>query len=79
MPGFLSGEIPLEREPIQIVMNHPQEILDPASRVHYAKTYTVEHNVKVQKIGRIGKHSVRAFSGSLLSVQAEGRTFPTDN
>jgi hypothetical protein len=81
VPEFLDGEEPLARPPIRIVISKslPRERLDPVSRVHYAKTYTVEHNVKVMVIGRIAKESERTFLSDLLSVQEEGQTFAFDN
>ena len=36
-----------------MIPDNPREKLDPASRMNYAKIYTVEHNVKVYFIGRI--------------------------
>lgn len=33
--------------------NSQQENLDPLSRINFAKTYTVEHNVRVLGIGKV--------------------------
>lgn len=33
--------------------------LDPLSRVNFARTYLVEHNVKVLEIGRIARRDAR--------------------
>jgi hypothetical protein len=38
---------------IRMIPDSPREKLDSASRMNYAKIYTVEHNVKVYFIGRI--------------------------
>jgi hypothetical protein len=38
---------------IKVIPNSPRDSLDPASRLNYAKSYTVEYNVKVCLIGRV--------------------------
>ena len=42
-----------QKKPIKIELSNPNYKLDPASRLNYAKLYTVEHNVKVLFIGRV--------------------------
>jgi hypothetical protein len=53
-------------ESIQMIPRNPREKLDMASRLNYAKVYTVEHNVKVLLIGKISsknvKHLVKTFN-----------------
>ncbi|KAH7385003.1 hypothetical protein BKA64DRAFT_154737 [Cadophora sp. MPI-SDFR-AT-0126] len=51
-------EMGLTRKPIEIecLAGHK---LDPLSRLNYAKTYTVEHNVKVCFIGKVANRSER--------------------
>lgn len=59
-PTILKGE-KLELEPIKMVPDTHRDKLDLASRINYAKIYTVEHNVKVHFIGRLDKSSRRKF------------------
>jgi hypothetical protein len=51
------GERGLTRRPIRVIPSEPQHKLDPASRLNYAKIYTVEHNVKVWFIGKLAPES----------------------
>ncbi|RDL32580.1 uncharacterized protein BP5553_09036 [Venustampulla echinocandica] len=60
-PQPLPGESPLEKRPIQMIPKTPREKLDPASRINYAKYYTVEHNVKVKFIGKLAPSSYKTF------------------
>ncbi|EPE26722.1 hypothetical protein GLAREA_02636 [Glarea lozoyensis ATCC 20868] len=55
------AESPLMRSPIRMAPKNPREKLDPMSRIHYAKTYTVEHNLRVLIIGKIHGNSERTF------------------
>lgn len=57
-PHYIHGEKEkgLTKKPIKIVCN-ARHSLDERSRLNYAKTYTVEHNVKVCFIGKIDKKS----------------------
>jgi len=52
-PTLLRGEMPLSKQPIKVKPDTIEHKLDPASRLNYAKVYTIEHNVKVWCIGRI--------------------------
>jgi hypothetical protein len=55
-PKAISGEdTTLLRKSIRCKMNSSRDKLDATSRLNYAKLYTVEHNVKVQFIGKISK------------------------
>ena len=55
-PAKLAGE-KINKEPIQVIPLNPSRKLDERSRVNLAKTYPVEHNVKVMEIGEIrGQH-----------------------
>ncbi len=56
-PYYLAGEEKLlTKKPIKLDMKDPSEKLDPLSRLNYAKTYTVEHNVKVLFIGKVADY-----------------------
>lgn len=56
-PPNLSGEHTLSKPPIEMIPKNARHKLEPASRINYAKIYTVEHNVKVCFIGRIAQSS----------------------
>lgn len=58
-PQQLNGEATLKKAPIKMISKNPRHKLEPASRINYAKIYTVEHNVKVCFIGWIAEESVR--------------------
>ncbi|PQE16486.1 heterokaryon incompatibility protein [Rutstroemia sp. NJR-2017a BBW] len=47
----------LTRRPIRVIPSEPQHKLDPASRLNYAKIYTVEHNLRVWFIGKLAPES----------------------
>ena len=51
-PRFLPGEN-LRKSPLKIIIEDPREKIDPLTRINFSKIYTVEHNVKALKIGRI--------------------------
>ncbi|KAE9367984.1 hypothetical protein N431DRAFT_384049 [Stipitochalara longipes BDJ] len=56
-PYYHEGEKELlTKKPIRLDIKDPSEKLDPQSRLNYAKTYTVEHNVKVFFIGWIARN-----------------------
>ncbi|MCJ1388259.1 hypothetical protein MMC18_001104 [Xylographa bjoerkii] len=52
-PSKLPGEKRLNKDPIRINIVNMEEKLDDLSRVNLAKTYPVEHNVKVKKVGMV--------------------------
>jgi hypothetical protein len=54
-PNLLEHEYPLTKKPIKVDPVSPSHKLDPASRLNYAKLYTVEHNVKVFFVGWVAK------------------------
>jgi hypothetical protein len=43
----------LNKEPFPILVEEPTETIDPKSRINFGRVYTVEHNIKVLKVGRI--------------------------
>jgi hypothetical protein len=56
-PCMLEGEPKLSKNPISI-NTQKDEHLDKASRIFFAKLYTVEHNVKSKSIGRVSQDSM---------------------
>ena len=54
-PQKLLSETGLHKEPLQIIPVDLSEELHPLSRLNLAKTYPVEHNVKVKEIGKIAE------------------------
>lgn len=58
-PVAFPGEMEkgLTRKPIRVEPTNARHKLDRASRLNYAKPYTVEHNVKVWFIGKIHSES----------------------
>lgn len=62
-PKNLEGEKNLNKDPIQIVATDASQYLDPLSRIHYAKPYPVEHNVKVREVGMVSQRDRRKVLG----------------
>ncbi|ESZ94921.1 hypothetical protein SBOR_4713 [Sclerotinia borealis F-4128] len=58
-PTMIQGEKEkgLRKQPIKVIPDASRERLQAASRLNYAKVYTVEHNVKVWFIGKLTKES----------------------
>lgn len=55
-PVSVPGEKEMTLSPLRVKPDHPVDgLLDQASRLNYAKFYTVEHNVKVWFIARLAK------------------------
>jgi len=57
----LPHEKKLTKTPIRVEPRTPRDLLDPASRLNYAKIYTIEYNVKVCFIGKIHEESMKYF------------------
>ena len=60
-PELLEREQRLKKQPIAVDLDAGQT-LESASRIHFGKIYTVEHNVKVKPVGRIAKESMPYFT-----------------
>lgn len=73
-PKPIEGEEAPPNRPIQVVSKTHRDKLDKASRVNYAKIYTVEHNVKVQFIGRIAESDRFRFNADFDATWARKRT-----
>lgn len=80
-PVYVDGEPDLTKLPILVEPINPQHRLDPASRLNYAKVYTIEFNVKVWFIGKIAKDSewkvVAAYNDAHPPIQLRGAPTPT--
>ena len=62
-PQKLAGEAKMLKEPIRVDPVSPEHNLDPLSRVNFTVTWTVEHNVKVKKVGTIDHVNRRLLKG----------------
>ena len=58
-PKKLPEEINLLKDPIRVMPADTSQNLHPLSRVHYAKPYPVEHNVKVREVGMVSQRDRR--------------------
>lgn len=60
-PQELPDENKLLKKPVRVDTYSDSDSLSIASRVNYAKLYTIEHNIKVCFIGKIHKDSEHIF------------------
>lgn len=58
-------------EPIKVKPNDRRDRMEPASRVNFGKTYTVEHNVKVYDFGNVDKDSAHRLRSQWKRVWNE--------
>lgn len=77
-PTFLPGEKEkgLVRPAILMVPNSPANKLHPASRLNYAKLYTIEYNVKVRFIGYVHESSGRQVAASYNEIHQAMEPLP---
>ena len=73
-PKVCRGEN-LTRKPIRVSVSGARHNLDDASRLNYAKVYTVEYNVKVWFIGMIHGDSWGELTKDFAEVQSLRATF----
>jgi len=66
LPGETSGG--LLRPPIRVIPDTRRSKLSEASRLNYGKVYTVEHNVKVEFVGRIHQDYLNIFLENYTEV-----------
>jgi hypothetical protein len=52
----------LTKLPLEVKVENPGVSIDAMSRVNFAKPYTVEHNIKIQNIGRVVGESVQRLT-----------------
>jgi hypothetical protein len=71
----------LTKKPIRVEPSGPRHKLDPASRLNYAKPYTVEYNVKVWFIGKVHSRSEWQLGADYNRVHPplEPRGIPPDD
>ena len=68
-PEKLSGETKMNKPPIHMEPIDATQKLDRASRADLARTYPVEHNVKVQNVGMISKLHMKRLVGYVKDLQ----------
>jgi hypothetical protein len=69
---IIQNDEQLVKDSFPIIIEDPQERLNPTSRLNFGRVYTVEHNIKVLKVGRIpseflpvlDKYFVKRITGS---------------
>lgn len=54
--------------PIRVEVDKKLDKLDPMSRIHYGKIYTIEHNVKVKPLGMVNGDSLTALLAQFQTV-----------
>jgi hypothetical protein len=70
-PPLLKGEGPLRAQPIKIIAASNHDTLHPASRLNYARAYTIEHDAEVSFIGEIDKKYFARFMSTWKRVLTE--------
>ncbi|KAL2835347.1 hypothetical protein BJY01DRAFT_238930 [Aspergillus pseudoustus] len=60
-PKFMLDEPRMVKEPLAAISERPGQTLHSQSRINLGNIYTVEHNVKVLRIGRISPESMGRF------------------
>lgn len=71
VPPALDGEGQLGYPAIQMIPLNHTDRLQPQSRVNYTKKYTIEHNFKVEFVGRIHPDSLKKLKDALKRQQSE--------
>jgi hypothetical protein len=65
------AETVASREPLRPVgvdPDHQNASLDPSSRLHLGKHYTVEYNMKTKNLGKVNPHYLQALLDNVLKV-----------
>lgn len=68
-PTRLPGETNMNKDPIQMEPVTLSEKLDPLSRADLARTYPVEHNVRVKNVGMISKVHLKRLLANVQDCQ----------
>lgn len=66
LPG--PGEQPMQPVAIRVHPDNPTIRLNPASRINYAKAYTVEYNIKVSSVGSVHDKSLAPLLNQFRDV-----------
>ena len=53
----------MNKDPVRVLSIDDSEKLDPLSRVNLAKSYPVEHNVKVKAVGEVFPAHLKRLQG----------------
>ncbi|KFY10999.1 hypothetical protein V492_04736 [Pseudogymnoascus sp. VKM F-4246] len=77
-PVGLAGEGPLPNPPIRVEAYTSEHHFDLASRINYAKVYTVEHNIKVSFVGKIHNDSIAEFHAAIDRVSSDDNIHPSN-
>jgi hypothetical protein len=75
-PLLAPGEM-MTKRPISIVVENNLEKLDPMSRLNFGRVYTVEHNLKVSKVGRIAPEHMHVLEANFLETIRATNQQPT--
>lgn len=62
-PQKLAGEKKMNKDPLKVQVVDESEKLDCLSRVNLAKTYVIEHNVKVKRVGMVPALDLKKMKG----------------
>ncbi|KAK0319784.1 hypothetical protein LTR82_009119 [Friedmanniomyces endolithicus] len=62
------GELPMQAQPIRLVLDERPKRLDPMSRINCARVHTIEHNVKVKPLGMVHPASLEALTTQFFAV-----------
>lgn len=57
-PNKLVGEENMLKDPLRIELYSLDDKLDPRSRINLGREYSIDHNIKVKKIGHIDERSL---------------------
>jgi hypothetical protein len=58
----------LEKTPFPIIVEDSDENIDPRLRLNFGRVYTVEHNIKVLKVGRIPTEYLAALDNYFVQT-----------
>lgn len=53
-----SDEEKLDKDPFAIIVEEAGEKINPMTRLNFAQVYTIQHNVRVAKVGRIPNNQI---------------------
>jgi hypothetical protein len=71
----------MDKEPFPIIVENSQEKIDPMTRLNFGRVHTVEHNVKVSKVGRILDEYLplleQYFLQTIAGPQLQAATIPS--